>query len=277
MTSPFRTPFFERRNDCNPTVLEDSPPSPPLGLKFAWKTPVLLEHSDKFILLPREDENEAEAESSTQLPALPPLHWKAPVIRAPPKQSRVDEEDEFEEAIEQTRSPIPPPLSSSLALDDDQGDFELESVLLEEEEYSVAEYNRHRKETGLAYLDDLFTVETHASLQEGDGQRGLACGSALEVAGTPGSGKTSILIQMAIRERMNNLIRAREKLIEKVREKEEVWMDCCDIAPQVLLIGESFLAFCPLLFFGLPPPRMALTKFPWQTQKAALALTESSI
>lgn len=236
--SPFRTTFFERRNDRGSSAVESSPPpSPPLSLKFAWKTPVLVDRPSKVTAPIENDENEEEAESSH----LPPLRWKAPIIIRPP--SEVNTEENEPEMVE-SRSPIPPPSSSSFVPEDDQGDFELESVLLEEEEYSVAEYCRHRKETGLAYLDDLFASETHAFPQEGEKQRGgLACGSALEIAGTPGSGKTSILIQMAIRERINGLLRARQNSNDKGKDKEVDWIGLGDdVASQVLLIGESNLS-----------------------------------
>ena len=125
------------------------------------------------------------------------------------------------------------PPSSSVDVED--GNFELESVLLEEEEYGIPLWNRHRTETGLGPLDDRLSTESHDFIEHDGKEKGLACASILEVVGTPGCGKTTLLVQIAVLERLNGIFRTCRDI---EAEGEGTWTLAGDAAQQVMLIGE---------------------------------------
>lgn len=220
---------------------EAGTPSPPLRLTVNWKTPVLVNTVPPLEEEDDDDDNDDDGDSA--LPPLPPLTWRVPVIASTPEPEITDEQSPSPTPPQLAVQEVPTPSSSSLAIqpDDQEGVYELESVLLEEEEYNIPEYCRHRKSTGINNLDDRLSLEPHFVVKEEEGLKGLVCGSTLEVAGTPGSGKTTLLVQMAVRERLNGIYMTRYRSKGKARAEadDEDWPALGDRTQQVLLIGES--------------------------------------
>jgi hypothetical protein len=214
--SPIRIPLFDRVDDHQAVASGSESNTPLEGLKFNWKTPILKRsRATGSAPLNIDEDDEEDDGMSAPLPSLPTPNWKTHYVS-------VRSEDKSEVEL---------PMSSFCYED-------LESVLIEEEEYGVPEHNRHRTETGLAGLDSVLSDENHEMLDEETDEKGLACGSILEVAGTPGSGKTTLLIQMAVLERLRSLLRASESAKAKSKMGERSWKELGEIAQQVMLIGE---------------------------------------
>jgi len=226
--SPLRTPFCEQTNglDVSQSCSND-PQSDKSTLK--WKEPAL---TDKVKPIP---ESKSDLKDNTALPPLENFNWKTPTFPTKSDQTTVDDT-----VLSQTRIKKEPPPSSSATQYDENDDaaFDMESVLLEEELYSVPEYNRHRTETGLTSLDEILAFGTHEYVNHDCKEVGLASGSILEVAGTPGSGKTSLLIQIAVLDRLKGILRKRESFAGKEKGREASWMELGDASQQVMLIGE---------------------------------------
>ena len=254
--SPWHTPLLnqtERRHEE-----ASSPQSTPAltNLNLDWKTPLggrkRRRQSPPPAILPEEDEVENAI-------LLPTLTWNKPTITSQSRNAAavgLRPEDEVGRAGPSSTSgklevkSVPPPTastpSSSHCPYEDDGDFELESVLLDEEEFNVPQHNRHRTRTGIRGIDEVLTLESSEwsseKLELVVEEEGLSCGSILEVIGTPGSGKTAFLTQTAVRERLSSLQRVRRnagkgKGIVKVEEEDE-WLIAIDAAVQVTLIGE---------------------------------------
>jgi hypothetical protein len=245
--SPLRIPLAERHTTASLVEEDDCTPSPPLRFTLNWRTPVLVDPVPAL-----EDDDEGDEDSA--LPPLPPLTWRAPVIASTPEPAITEDQSPSPTPPHVAAQEVPTPSSSSLAIDadDHEGVYELESVLLEEEEYSIPEYCRHRKSTGLDTLDDRLSLESHPFVKEEEGLKGLVCGTTLEVAGTPGSGKTTLVIQMAVRERLNGLCltKYRSKGKQRAEADEEDWTTLGDRTQQILLIGESFCRGCNILILN---------------------------
>lgn len=80
----------------------------------------------------------------------------------------------------------------------------------EMDEFEMQDYLKHRLKTGLNHLDERLGQEYLHAAQDDEHfsshQGGLSSGGLLEISGTPGSGKTTFLIQVAVKERLNSLI-----------------------------------------------------------------------
>jgi hypothetical protein len=138
------------------------------------------------------------------------------------------------------------PSSSSLFEEDAEGTFHADSLLEDEDTQSIPAHNLHRSKLGLPVFDEILGCEAHEMLDEQQESRaGMAPGCLLEVAGTPGCGKTILLIQIAVLERLNSILNAREsakgkaKMKEEEEEEELTWMEWGDASQKVMLIGES--------------------------------------
>lgn len=217
-------------------------PSPPLIRQpLNWKTPSIRER--KRAVSPLLD-------SSTDDVLTTPLTWKRPALASRINQleageSSTDTEVGDGEVLPYTKThprlsvieQENPSSSSSSTLDVEDGNYELESILIDEEEFSIPAYNRHRSRTGIEALDEYLATESNELVEEEREALGLASGSALEVIGPPASGKTTLLIQIAVLERLHSLQRCQNVLRRGTSAEGDEWEDANEGATQVMLIG----------------------------------------